>query len=97
VTSGDGLPPGTPPRGQIESAERVIPVPKRPYRDSAIFYGVLAIVLVVVAYATAGALLRAVLFGAGFFLIATAWSWWRFRKRIEADDAEARRSGAERR
>jgi uncharacterized membrane protein YobD (UPF0266 family) len=86
-------PSGSPPRRRLASPERVIPLPKRPYRDSAIFYGVLAVLLVVVAYLTAGALLRAVLFGAGFFLIATAWSWWRFRQRLEAEEAAAQRNG----
>ena len=59
------------------------PLPKRPYRDSAIFYAVLTAVLVAVAYATAGNVLRALVFGTGFFVIATTWSWWRFRQKLE--------------
>jgi predicted tellurium resistance membrane protein TerC len=82
-----------PPQRRIQSTNR-IPLPKRPYRDSAIFYGVLAAIVVGVAYATAGALLRSVVIGVGFFVIATAWSWWRFRQQLEAQqaEAEARRS-----
>jgi hypothetical protein len=59
--------------------------PKRPYRDSAILYGVLAALLVAFAYVTGGDVLRAVVFGAGFFLVATLWSWWRFRQRLAAE------------
>ena len=86
--------PAAPPQRRIHSPDR-IPLPKRPYRDSAIFYGVLAAIVVGVAYATAGALVRAVAFGVGFFVIATAWSWWRFRQRLGAQEAqaEAQRSG----
>jgi predicted tellurium resistance membrane protein TerC len=80
--------PAAPTRRRIQSPDR-IPPPRRPYRDSAIFYGVLAAIVVGVAYATAGALVRAVVFGLGFFVIATAWSWWRFRQRLEAREAEA--------
>jgi hypothetical protein len=58
---------------------------KRPYRDSAILYGVLAALLVAFAYVTGGDVLRAVVFGAGFFLVATLWSWWRFRQRLAAE------------
>jgi membrane protein implicated in regulation of membrane protease activity len=62
-----------------------LPLPKRPYRDSVIFHGVLAGLVVVVAFLTAGSLTRALLFAAGYFVIATAWSWWRFRQRIDEE------------
>jgi hypothetical protein len=57
-------------------------MPKRPYRDSAILYGILAAVIVVVAVATGGDLVRAVVFAAAFFSLATAWSWYRWRTRL---------------
>jgi Flp pilus assembly protein TadB len=60
-------------------------VPRRPYRDSAVLYGALALVIVVVAAATGGNLLRAVLFAVGFFALATAWSWYRWRARVRED------------
>ena len=60
-------------------------MPRRPYLSSAILYAVLALVVVIVAWATAGELERALAFGGGFFVVATAWSWWRFRRRIEAE------------
>ncbi|MDQ3874421.1 MAG: hypothetical protein M3322_02560 [Actinomycetota bacterium] len=61
------------------------PLPKHPFRDSAVFYGVLAGVIVAVAYLTQGDVVDALVIGAGFFVLATAWSWWRFRQRIEAE------------
>jgi hypothetical protein len=70
---------------------RDAPVPKRPYRDSAIVYAVLALIVVGVAWATGGDVVRAVIFGAGFYIVATGWSWWRFKQRIEEEQREARR------
>jgi membrane protein DedA with SNARE-associated domain len=73
-----------------------LPVPKRPFRDSAIFYGVLSILFVVVVWATGGAVLPrwddeqreigGLLIAIVFFLVATAYSWWRFRQRIEQEE-----------
>jgi Flp pilus assembly protein TadB len=62
-----------------------IAVPRRPYRDSVIFYAVLATLIVVVALLTNGNVVRSVLVAAGFFVVATAWSWWRFRTRLQRD------------
>ena len=56
---------------------------KRPYRDSAIFYGALAVVIVVVAVATGGNILEAILVALAAFILATGWTWWRFREQLE--------------
>ena len=72
------------------------PIPEHPYRDSAILYGILAIVIVTVA--TGGSLLPgesdksfvlgaidrlgALAVAAGFFLVATSFSWWQWHERI---------------
>ena len=69
-------------------ASDLIPLPKHPYRDSAIFYGVLAFALVGVVYLTGGDLRRAVVFAVGFFVIATAFSWWRFREKLARRERE---------
>ncbi|HJQ50792.1 MAG TPA: hypothetical protein VJ838_09790 [Gaiellaceae bacterium] len=80
------------------------PPSKHPYRDSAIFYAFLAIMIVVVTAVTNGNLLPgdvdgkagilrwigrvgAVPVAAIFFVVATAFSWWRLRDRMatEAD------------
>ena len=53
-------------------------IPKRPYRDSAILYAVLAVAIVVIALATGGSVVRALLFAGGFFAVATSWSFWRW-------------------
>ena len=69
-----------------------LPVPKRPFRDSAIFYAVLAALVVVFAWATGGGIGRALVIAAIFFVAATAWSWWRFRVRLDEEQrAEAER------
>jgi hypothetical protein len=67
------------------------PLPRHPYRDSAIFHLVLAGLIVLVAWATAGNLGRAVGFAVGFFVIATAWSWWRWRERLIEEQRRAER------
>jgi Flp pilus assembly protein TadB len=58
-------------------------VPRHPFRDSAILYAILSIVVVLFAYFTGGGLVRALLIAAAFFVVATGWSWWRFRERLE--------------
>ena len=60
------------------------PLPRHPYRDSAILNAALACALLLLAWLTGGELERAVLVAAGFFLVATAWNWWRFRQRATA-------------
>ena len=53
------------------------PMPKHPYRDTALLYGGLAgIVLVIAAVAMVA-----------FFLVAIVWSWWRFRSQVDEGDA----------
>jgi membrane protein implicated in regulation of membrane protease activity len=61
-------------------------VPRRPYRDSIVLYGALAILLVAVAAATGGSVLRAVVIGVLFFVAATAWSWRRWRERLREEE-----------
>jgi hypothetical protein len=73
-------------------------LPKRPFRDSAIFYGVLSILFVLIVWATGGALLPrwddeqreigGLPIAIAFFLVATGYSWWRFRQRIEEEEEE---------
>ena len=56
---------------------------RHPFRDTVIMYGVLAIVIVVVAEFTNGDMVRAIIGAVAFFVVATAWTWWRFRRRAE--------------
>jgi uncharacterized membrane protein YhaH (DUF805 family) len=60
-------------------------VPRRPYRDSALLYGSMAAVLIVVAALTGGSIVRAVVIGCFFFVVATAWSWRRWRERLREE------------
>jgi hypothetical protein len=63
-------------------------LPKRPFRDSALFYGGLAVCGFGFLLLTGQDAVRAA-FGAGAaFLLATSWSWWRFAR---AQDEEERR------
>ena len=70
-------------------------MPKHPYRDSAVLYGVLAVLVVVVAAATGGGLGRAVAFAAAAFLIATAWSWRVWRNRIREEELRKQEEGSQ--
>jgi len=75
------------------------PPPKRPYRDTVIVYAVLAIVIVLVAWATGGGVGKALEIAAAFFVIAVAWSsyQWRIRLRRAAARQRDERSAADER
>jgi membrane protein implicated in regulation of membrane protease activity len=60
-------------------------MPKRPFRDTAIFYGVLAGVVVLFGLLTGNGAVETVLVAAAFFVLATGYSWWRFRRRLEQE------------
>jgi hypothetical protein len=77
-------------RKQIRRSTDLIPLPGHPYRDSAIFYAVLSAILLGVTYATGGGMLRAVLVAVAFFVIATGFTWLRFRSKL----AERKQEGA---
>ena len=61
-------------------------LPRRPYRDSVLLYGAMAVLLVVVAAVTGGSIVRALVIGAFFFVAATAWSWKRWRDRLREEE-----------
>ena len=65
------------------------PLPRRPYRSSAIFHLGLAVLIPIAALLTGGDLSRAVVFAVGFFVLATAWSWWRWHGRLAAEERPA--------
>ena len=54
--------------------------PRRPFRDSAIFYATLALVVVGFGLLTGKDLVTTLVIAAAFFLLATGYSWWRFRQ-----------------
>jgi membrane protein implicated in regulation of membrane protease activity len=59
-------------------------IPRRPFRDSAIFNGVLALLVVGLALLTGGSLPWAVVVAAVFFVLATTWSWMVWRRRLRS-------------
>ena len=65
-------------------------LPKHPFRDSAIFYGVLAGIVVVVGALTSGDMVTTVTVAVAFFVLATGYSWWRFRRRLEEQGTGSR-------
>ena len=60
---------------------------RRSMRDSLIAYGVLAILIVVIATVTGGDVARALFVATAFFLAASAWTWWRARRRAGRERA----------
>ena len=58
-----------------------------PYRDSAVLYAVLAALVVGVTALTGGNLRAALIVAPVLFLVATAYSWWRWRRR-EREEAQ---------
>jgi predicted phage tail protein len=75
-------------RQEIQRNVSAIPLPRHPYRDSAIFYGVLSAILLGVTWWTGGGVWRAVPIAVGFFVLATGFAWLRFRRRLEERDPE---------
>ena len=67
------------------------PPPKHPYRDSAILYAAFALIIVLVAWATGGSVSSAALVAVVFFVVATAWSMFRWRSRMAEEAAKQAR------
>ena len=71
------------------------PPPKRPFRDSVIMYGVFAAIIVGVAWLTGGDVGRAAGVAAFFFVVATGWSWLKWKQRLDADRRRRAAAAAE--
>ena len=70
-----------------------LPPPRRPYRTSALFHAGLAIVILIFAALTDGDLTKALIVAVGYFVVATAWSWFRFRQREARPASPSKRPG----
>ena len=73
------------------------PLPARPYRNTAILHAAFAVIIVLVAWATGGDVDKAITVAILFFVVATAWSFWRWSKRLEEErrrTAKRDRSGS---
>ena len=66
------------------------PPTRHPYRDTLLVYGGLALLIVVLAWATGSPLGRSVLIAGAFFVFASIWSATRWRSRLRRASAEAR-------
>jgi nicotinamide riboside transporter PnuC len=64
-------------------------LPKKPYRDSALLYGGFAVAFIVIVFVTDGDMLVAVPVAVACFLIATGYSWWRIRQRLDAEGQDS--------
>jgi len=70
-----------------------VPPPKNPFRDTLLVYGALALIIIVISWLTGGSVARAAVIAVFFFVVASAWTLWRFRTRARAEAAAARREG----
>ena len=64
------------------------PVPKHPYRDTAVLYAVLAGLVIGVTALTGGNVRKSVVLAVALFVAATAWGWYRWRARIRQDERD---------
>jgi hypothetical protein len=80
--------------------ESATPRQKRPFRDSALFYAALTVLFVIIAWASGAAMLPrieddridaigAVPVALACFVIATAYAWWRLRRRLQTERRDA--------
>jgi O-antigen ligase len=65
--------------GPIPSKRRSL----HPYRDSAIVYGILAALVILIAVLTGGRVAWSIVLGIAAFALAMGWTWWRLRQQAE--------------
>ncbi|MBA2384155.1 MAG: hypothetical protein H0V68_05770 [Actinobacteria bacterium] len=58
------------------------PLPKRPYRYSLLVNLGLAALLFLFSWALGGSMAQSIFYATLYFVAATAWNWWRLRKRL---------------
>jgi hypothetical protein len=61
------------------------PLPRHPYRNSIVFHAVLACLIVVAAWATDGGIPRAIGFAVAYFVLASGYSVWKWRQRLDQE------------
>jgi hypothetical protein len=59
------------------------PLPRRPFWSSAIVYGGLAGFVVAFGTLTGNGLIETLAIAIAFFVLATGYTWWRFRQRMQ--------------
>jgi membrane protein implicated in regulation of membrane protease activity len=61
------------------------PLPKRPFRDAFVVYAGLAGFVVAFGLLTGSGLVQTILIACAFLVLATAYTWWRLRQRIQRE------------
>ena len=77
------------PRRPFWGAPQPRRIPKHPIRDAAILYGVLGVVLVVIALIANTSVARAIVLAVGVFVIAVGWStlsWRRHMREVRREE-----------
>jgi hypothetical protein len=67
------------------------PLPKHPYRDTALVYGGMSAVVVILAGLTGGDIKTAIVIAVLFFVVATLWTWRHWRNRLRVQRARDRK------
>jgi Flp pilus assembly protein TadB len=62
------------------------PIPKRPFRDSALVYAGIAVIFVLIVALTGGDLSVAIPVALACFVVATGYAWWKFRQRMRFEE-----------
>ena len=57
-------------------------LPKRPYRYSLLVNLGLAVLLFLFSWALGGSTAQSIFYATLYFVVGTAWTWWRLRKRL---------------
>lgn len=70
-------------------------LPKHPYRHAALAHGTLAVLIAGLGWATSSHVGRAMLTAVAYFVVATGWTWWRYRERERREAQEAETKEAE--
>lgn len=70
------------------------PSPRRPFRDSALLYAAMAIVVVVVVFITGGKMSVAIPVALACFVVATGYAWWKLKQRLEEERRREREQEA---
>ena len=73
--------PQKPPKRKLRWEATPRKIPAHPYRDSAILYAILAGIVVGVTALTGGNMRTALILAPLLFVVATGYSWWRWRER----------------
>jgi hypothetical protein len=67
------------------------PLPKHPYRDTALVYGGMSAFIVLVAALTGGDVGKAIVISVLVFLAATLWTWRHWRNRLRVRRTQERK------